>query len=115
MTVELERDDDDALQLGPVIAPFYPQRKDEGWWLVVGTMSGNGLLTLKKVNLQQKSKLTIEFPAPVAEGPTDFKLYFMCDSFTGCDQEFEFSLDVKEKLDDDSSEEESDEEMSGDE
>ena len=36
--VELEREDE---QLGPVIAPFFPQKREEGWWLVIGEQKTN--------------------------------------------------------------------------
>ncbi len=39
--VQLRRDDDDETQVGPVIAPFYPIRKDEGWWVIVGEPATN--------------------------------------------------------------------------
>ena len=46
LTVSLEREDDSA-DIGPVIAPFYPQKKDEGWWLVLGETQSNTLLAIK--------------------------------------------------------------------
>ena len=112
VTIELERDDDDGSQSGPVVAPYFPQRKDESWWLIVGEPSTNALVSIKKVNLQQKSTVKLEFPAG-DEGKHEYKIYFMCDSFLGCDQEFDFTMDIKEKLDE-SSDEDSDE-MSEDE
>jgi pre-mRNA-splicing helicase BRR2 len=42
--VQLRRDDDDETQIGPVIAPFFPTRKEEGWWVVVGEPSSNKLV-----------------------------------------------------------------------
>ena len=36
--VELEREDE---QPGPVIAPFFPQKREEGWWLVIGEQKTN--------------------------------------------------------------------------
>jgi len=45
LLVSLEREDD--AEVGPVIAPFYPQKKDEGWWLVLGDPATNTLLAIK--------------------------------------------------------------------
>ena len=39
--VSLEREGEEDEVLGPVIAPFYPNKKDEGWWLVVGDTTDN--------------------------------------------------------------------------
>lgn len=112
VVVNLDRDDEDGAQSGPVIAPYFPQRKDESWWLIVGEPSTNMLVSIKKVNLQNKSSVKLEFPAG-DEGKHEYKIYFMCDSYLGCDQEFEFDMDVKEKLDDDD-DEDSDSDMSED-
>jgi len=37
--IELEREDEQA---GPVFAPFFPQKREEGWWLVIGDTKSNG-------------------------------------------------------------------------
>jgi pre-mRNA-splicing helicase BRR2 len=36
----------------------------------------------------------LEFPAPDLPGDYNFVLYVMCDSYVGCDQEYEFNLIV---------------------
>ena len=41
-------------------APFYPGKRDEGWWLVIGEHKTNSLLAIKHVSLQQKKKIALE-------------------------------------------------------
>ncbi|PSC69011.1 U5 small nuclear ribonucleo 200 kDa helicase-like [Micractinium conductrix] len=94
LTVQLEREGEGEPR--PVDAPRYPGRKDENWWLVVGDTAGNGLLAIKRVTLQRKAKVRLDFVAPKSVGTSTLTLFFMCDSYMGCDQEFEIELDVKE-------------------
>ncbi|EFN58670.1 hypothetical protein CHLNCDRAFT_140958 [Chlorella variabilis] len=94
LTVALEREAEGELR--PVDAPRYPGRKDENWWLVVGDTSANTLLAIKRVTLQRKARVKLDFVAPKAVGSQTLTLFFMCDSYMGCDQEFELELDVKE-------------------
>ncbi|KAI7984246.1 hypothetical protein LOK49_LG15G01087 [Camellia lanceoleosa] len=44
----------------------------------------------------RKAKVKLDFTAPGEAGKKIYTLYFMCDSFMGCDQEYSFALDVKE-------------------
>ena len=39
VVVDLDREDE---QPGPVIAPFFPGKREEGWWLVIGDTKNNG-------------------------------------------------------------------------
>ncbi len=48
---DLEREDE---VVGPVVAPFFPQKKEEGWWLVIGDPRANALVSIKRLTLQQK-------------------------------------------------------------
>jgi pre-mRNA-splicing helicase BRR2 len=106
ISVELDRDDEEGSQLGPAIAPHYPQRKAEVWWLVLGNPGTNALLAIKRVTPGNKMSVKLEFMAP-SEGEHDLKLYFMCDAYQGSDQEFELSMKVGEAQEDDSDEEDS--------
>ncbi|XP_027343786.1 DExH-box ATP-dependent RNA helicase DExH12 [Abrus precatorius] len=94
--VTLERDLEGKTEVGPVDAPRYPKAKEEGWWLVVGDTKTNLLLAIKRVSLQRKLKAKLEFAAPADAGRKSYALYFMCDSYLGCDQEYGFTVDVKE-------------------
>lgn len=82
--------------LPPVTAPRFPGRKDEAWWLVVGDPKANALLGIKRVTLGKAAKVKLDFSAPVEVGTHELTLYFMCDSYLGCDQEYEISLNVRE-------------------
>ncbi|KAI8532460.1 hypothetical protein RHMOL_Rhmol11G0215900 [Rhododendron molle] len=103
LQVTLERDLGGQTEVRPVDSPRYPKTKEEGWWLVVGDTKSNQLLAIKKVSLQRKAKVKLDFAAPGDAGMKTYTLYFMCDSYMGCDQEYSFAVDVKEAvLEDDS-------------
>lgn len=90
--VQLEREEEVT---GPVIAPLFPQKREEGWWVVIGDAKSNSLISIKRLTLQQKAKVKLDFVAP-ATGGHNYTLYFMSDAYMGCDQEYKFSVDVKE-------------------
>jgi len=92
VTVTLEREDEIT---GPVLAPFFPQKREEGWWVVIGDPKTNSLLSIKRLTLQQKAKVKLDFVAPTP-GKYNYFIFFMSDAYMGCDQEYKFSVDVKE-------------------
>merc|ERR1712167_431323 len=77
--VQLQREtDDEEARVPKVHAPRFPKAKEEGWWLVIGDPKANSLLCIKR-----------------------FTLSLMCDSYLGCDQEYELKLSVGEAESDD--------------
>jgi len=104
--VQLQREGGDDLKAAPKVhAPRFPKDKEEGWWLIVGDPKTNALLCIKRITLQLKAKVKLDFVAPEA-GEHTYTLYLMCDSYLGCDQEYELKLSVGEA----GSEEEEDDE-----
>ncbi|CAI0463771.1 unnamed protein product [Linum tenue] len=102
LQVVLERDLEGRTEVvGPVDAPRYPKAKEEGWWLVVGDTETNQLLAIKRVSLQRRLKVKLAFAAPTEVGRKSYTLYFMCDSYLGCDQEYSFTVDVEGAVEDD--------------
>jgi len=99
MVVKLERENE--VELGPVHAPHYPKEKEEAWWLLVGDPKTNALLSIKRVTLQRKAQIKLDFNAPEQVGKHNLTLFFMCDAWAGCDQEYEFDLNVGEAMDED--------------
>ena len=79
-----------------VQAPFYPSEKEESWWLVIGETSSGKLLAIKRVSVGQKSTTKMTFTPPPEVGLHELTLYFMSDSYIGCDQEYDFSVNVVE-------------------
>ena len=86
VAVALERELEDDEEVQPVHCPRYPKQKDEGWWVVIGMPAKNQLLAIKRLSLNRKAKVKLEFQAPSAAGQYEYTLYFMCDSYMGCDQ-----------------------------
>lgn len=94
--VQLERDNDVDGMAPPVVAPLFPQKKkEEGWWLVVGDQESNALLVIKRLVVNEKSSIQLDFAAP-RPGNHKFKLFFISDSYLGADQEFDIQFRVEE-------------------
>lgn len=95
--VQFEREELEGEKLGPVYAPHYPTEKAEGWWLIVGNPSTNTLHTIKRITVAKPQiATTLEFTAPEESGTHELKVYFMCDSYFGCDQEWPLTLKITE-------------------
>ena len=106
--VALEREIDENEPIPKVSAPLFPKEKDEGWWLVLGDSKKNQLYAIKRLTIQRKAKINMEFVAP-KPGSYRLNLYLMSDCYLGCDQEYEVTLESKEGDDDDDEDEDMDE------
>ncbi|KAF7094703.1 hypothetical protein CFC21_096990 [Triticum aestivum] len=97
LQVTLERDMTNLpSEVGPVNAPRYPKPRQEGWWLVIGDSSSDQLLAIKWVAVLQRARLKLEFIAPAEAGKKDFMVFLMSDSYLGIDQEYVFTVNVKD-------------------
>lgn len=56
---------------------------------------GFPLCPLQASNCLLSLQVKLDFVAP-ATGTHNYTLYFMSDAYMGCDQEYKFSVDVKE-------------------
>jgi pre-mRNA-splicing helicase BRR2 len=96
--VKLERDAVDEGPIGAVVAPYYPKEKDESWWLVVGSGTGPSarLLAIKRITMSSKPVVNVKLDVDCPEEPGKLPctLYFMSDSYMGCDQEYKFDLKI---------------------
>ena len=69
-------------------------RADEGWWVLGVDADSSQVLFMKKVTLDLKAESKGQFLAPPKAGGYRFKLYLMCDSVLGADQEHEVAYSV---------------------
>ena len=102
ITRELDEDEEADTT---VEAPFYPQKKMENWWLVVGEESSKSLFAIKRVTIGKKLDLKLEF-IPQKVGEQELSLYLMCDSYVGVDQDPTFKITAAEGMDEDEDEDE---------
>ncbi|KAK3372516.1 Sec63 Brl domain-containing protein [Podospora didyma] len=112
LKINIEREVEEDEEFDPTVnAPFYPGKKTENWWLVVGEESTRTLLAIKRVTVGRNLNLRLEYTVPTP-GKHDLKLFLMSDSYVGVDQEPTFSVNVAEgmEVDDDSEEEDEDDE-----
>jgi len=108
--VQLAREtDEEEAPVPRAHAPRFPKPKEEGWWLVIGDPKANALVCIKRITLQLRAKVKLDFVAP-EPGEYDYMLYLICDSYLGCDQEYELKLRVGEAVEDSGEEGEDDEE-----
>ena len=104
-----DEDEDEGEPDTTVHAPFYPLKKMENWWLVVGDESTKNLLAIKRVTIGKKLETKLEF-VPTRVGEQELTLYLMCVSFVGVDQDPTFKITAAEGMEEDEEEEEGDEE-----
>lgn len=101
LNVTLDREADEENPDDQVAdAPHFPHRKMVSWWLVVGDTKTKQLHAIKKVTVKGKLETKLEFSLP--QGQWDLKLYLICDSYSGADQDFDLeTLNVAEGEDSD--------------
>ncbi|CAF4658766.1 unnamed protein product, partial [Rotaria sp. Silwood2] len=61
---------------GSIIAPLFPQKRQEGWWLVIEDSKTNTLLSIKRLTIQDKTEIVLDFIAP-SMGKYYYILYLM--------------------------------------
>ena len=103
--IEREMDEDEEEEGGEpdttVDAPYFPVKKTENWWLVVG--GETALLAIKKVSIGRRLEIRLEYVVP-EPGEQELKLYLMSDSYVGVDQVLEFKVNAAEGMDEDEEE-----------
>ncbi|RFU32041.1 hypothetical protein B7463_g4318, partial [Scytalidium lignicola] len=106
--VKITRDVEDEDEAGDVDttvhSPFYPTKKMENWWLVVGEEKSKTLLAVKRITIGRSLSIRLEYTVPTP-GEHELKLFLMSDSYVGVDQDPSFTVSVAEGMDEDEEEE----------
>lgn len=89
-----EEEDEKVEQVPVVSAPLFPERKEEGWWVIIGDAKTNTLYTLKHVGLKESAMVKMEFVSPAEVGKHRLSIYVLSDSYVDCDQDDEFEIGV---------------------
>ena len=103
-----EEDDEEALAVfnRPVYAPYYPEKKSEEWWVVVGHSKSGKLLAIKKItnfkaqaSIQAKLNFQVSDSEITSQGGrkiANLKIYLICDSYIGCDLQEDLQVNIVE-------------------
>lgn len=84
---------------GRAFSPRFTKSKDEGWFLVLGSVEDNELLGLKRASVYKGRASTqhqVTFFTPEKAGRVVYTLYIMSDAYLGLDQQYDICLDVVE-------------------
>lgn len=100
---EDEKDKNEEIGKGKVplvIAPRFMERREEGWWIIVGDEMSNTVFTVKHFALKQDPLVKLKFASPTRLGKHNLKIYLMSDSYIDCDQEESFEIVIGAKAND---------------
>jgi len=80
-------------------APYFPGRKNELWWLIIGDERTNRIVGLTRVNtLRHNTEAKVVFQAPFKPGVYDFTVYLLSDAYVGFDIKKPLKLTVSKEV-----------------
>ncbi|KAL4233084.1 secretory subunit [Mactra antiquata] len=82
----------------PVHCPYFPDEKQEGWWLYVADKKKHMLVTVpvQIQSLKKEEEMQLKFSAPPKIGIYTYNIVLRSDSYFDFDQTHNIKLDVKE-------------------
>ncbi|CAG0891185.1 unnamed protein product [Darwinula stevensoni] len=84
----------------PVHCPFFPEEKQEFWWLYISDRKNRSLITspYHVTTLMDQEEIPLKFSAPSKPGIYNYNLVLRSDSYLDCDMFHSIKLDVKEAV-----------------
>jgi pre-mRNA-splicing helicase BRR2 len=94
VSLKLDRDEHDNSRMS---FSNYPEPKEVSWWVVLGNPADRTILAIKRISIpatQLERQVELDFTAPEMyhSASISLKVYILCDSYIGCDQELDLSL-----------------------
>lgn len=79
-----------------VPSPHYPIRRLESWWILIADANSSTLRSIKRITMTLPIvECLVDLEVPVeASGAWKGKIFVVCDSFAGADQEHELDLPI---------------------
>lgn len=86
-----------AIESLPVHCPYFPEPKQEWWWVFIGESTHKIMVTgLQKIQtLTDEDEIDVQFMAPSSPGTYNLVLYVVSDSYYGIDITKNIKLEVK--------------------
>ncbi len=98
LQVTLEREMEGRQEVSLFDASRFPKPKEEGWWLVISDRKSNHSAGYQLCITATKGETEIGFCSTNCFGKQTYTLHVQ--ACLECDQEYEFTIDVKEAVDD---------------
>jgi pre-mRNA-splicing helicase BRR2 len=83
VAVPIERDIEEGDVVGSVQAGRFPFVKTENWFVIL-VAEQREVLRIERVQFERRCEIV--FPLPHAEAAQNLNIYFLCDSYIGCDR-----------------------------
>ncbi|KAL3881682.1 hypothetical protein ACJMK2_028087 [Sinanodonta woodiana] len=82
----------------PVHCPYFPEEKQEGWWLYVADRKNHMLISapVQILSLKTSEEIQLKFSAPLKPGLYTYSVILRSDCYFDFDQVHNIKLDVKE-------------------
>jgi len=78
-----------------VHAPYFPEKREECWWIVIGDSNKHELVGVHRVGpVGKKVEGKIKFLAPAKTGTYVFTVNLICDGYLGCDKQRALKIHV---------------------
>ncbi|CAI2176157.1 20276_t:CDS:10 [Funneliformis geosporum] len=92
---------------GKIYAPRFSKAQNESWWLVVGDISADSIIDMKRVNMRNgpfgefsnEQTFKLKLIAPERGGSHHYTIFLISDGYLGIDQQYDVKFHVQDVQD----------------